>query len=141
MKLYRLSKVNSDMSLATASKLNNISPKSNSSTDPQQRVTIENNRKNYLDPNNSSQLSSTSRVLTDSQELVSFKPHQYPKYTSTSDNNVMSFGGNQGLLQSNIGKDSINESTLIKQYDETRDTKNGDQEFIYFDRQNSIDDD
>lgn len=129
------------MSLATASKLNNVSPKSSSSTDPQQRITIERNRKNYLDPNNSSQLSSTSKVLTDSQELVSFKPHQYPKYTSNSDNNVMSFGGPQGLLQSNIGKDSINESTLIKQYDETRDTKNGDQEFVYFDRHNSMQDD
>jgi len=122
------------MSLATASQFYNVSPKSGSSSEAQNRTTIEDKRKLYLDPNNSSQLSvsTTKQLPTESADIVSFKPNEYPKHQASTSDNLMSFGG-PSIMQNATGKDSVHDSTLIKPFDETTDTKanhNAD-EFFY----------
>lgn len=119
------------MSLATAAKFYNVSPKSNSSSGRQYRVTVD-VRKKYMDPGNSSQLSSTSRNLNESNEVISFKPNELGKNNSTIDTG-MSFGGPNVFASPLLtSKDSIHDSTLVKNnYEETRDTKMNESEFFY----------
>ena len=122
------------MSLATAAKFYNVSPKSNESSGHSGRNTIENIRKKYTEAGNSSQISAsnTSRVTEPNIDAVSFRPNaMIPAQNPSTSDNLMSFGGQMQLSVVNI-KDSVVDSTIVKTYDDTRDdTKNHDDEFMY----------
>lgn len=119
------------MSLATAAKFFNISPKSDNSGKQSLRKstpTGKNMKKQpYFNPDTSSQLSSTSKNLCETQEWATFKPKETGIRMSAGVENDMSFGGHHIM----DFKGSTNGSTIMRTYDETRDTKDHEQDFFY----------